>query len=524
MIPQLSELLTALRDVSFAAAQDQPRNRQGHFGARIEDGASGIGAGGATDAEHGGQLAAARRYQAQRPRLDEWLRGNHDPAWGSEADNRAMVARLDALIARNQLVGELAVYVAYDGPELAKLLGAAGEITERAFTYGSRQQSIARAAALPDAYVARVATPAGMDAYLFPEVSDPAKGVLLPRGLTITVSSVNAALRTIGATAELRGGTKLGALLTVLRDASWLYSDDQARDDHGRWSDSGGGSRSDFHVKTSVVGGKLRAADGSALPAHIEALKIPPGWSSVTYNPDPQAALLAQGRDSKGRVQSVYAQSFSAEQAQAKFARISALSQEFPAVHAQNEAARTSGNLARASHADATALIMHTGIRPGSETDQQAKVQAYGATTLEGQHVVQDAAGHVSLQFVGKKGVPLSIPIHDASIASMLLSRKTSAGDGGQVFPLTSDSSLLDHIHTLGSGAYKAKDFRTLAANTTAAEAIAALPVPATQVEYRRSVMSVAKTVSARLGNTPTVALQSYINPHIFASWKGQAP
>jgi DNA topoisomerase IB len=32
--------------------------------------------------------------------------------------------------------------------------------------------------------------------------------------------------------------------------------------------------------------------------------------------------------------------------------------------------------------------------------------------------------------------------------------------------------------------------------------------------------MAVAKTVSARLGNTPTIALQSYIDPTVFGAWK----
>lgn len=51
------------------------------------------------------------------------------------------------------------------------------------------------------------------------------------------------------------------------------------------------------------------------------------------------------------------------------------------------------------------ALIMSTGIRPGSESDTGAKVKAYGATTLEGRHVVTDSEGNTRLQFVGKKGV-----------------------------------------------------------------------------------------------------------------------
>lgn len=518
-------LLGALRDISFAAAQDQPRNRQGHFGSRVEDGAGGIGAGSAVAAEYGAQIAAARRFKVIRHRIENWLRGSHDPAWGSDADNRAMVGKLDALIARNQLPGPLAVYVAYDGDMLSKLVDGDGTVIDRAYLYGSRQQSIARAGAPAGAYVARVLAPAGMNAYLFPEVSDPDQGILLPRGLTVTTASVNGALRTINATVDMVAHAKLADLLTAVRDVVWLFDDNEPRDDQGRWTDTGGGPKPSFHVKTLIVNGERRAPDGGPLPTHIQALSIPPAWTNVTYNPDPGASLLAQGTDTTPakKRQSIYADSFEANQAKLKFARIQAMTAEFPAMHAQNEAMRLSENPRTASHADAVALISHTGIRPGSEDDTGAKLKAYGATTLEGQHVVQSATGAVSLQFVGKKGVSLNLPVDDPSIAKMLLTRKAAAGDGQQIFPQVSDESLREHVHTLGSGNFKVKDFRTLTANVTAAEEVAKLPMPKTQAEYKRSVLAVAKKVSAKLGNTPTVALQSYINPHVFASWKGQA-
>ena len=311
----------------------------------------------------------------------------------------------------------------------------------------------------------------------------------------------------------------LAELVTALRDVRYLYSDDQPRAEDGKWTDGGTGSRRDFHVPTSVVGGKLMAADGSPLPAHIQALSIPPAWQSVTYNPDPGAALHVHGRDGKNRPVKIYNPGFVAEKAAAKFDRVVALNKEFEAMKAQNEALRSSISPRIASAADATALIMHTGIRPGSEEDTGAEEQAYGATTLLGHHVVTAEDGSVSLQFVGKKAVSLSIPVSDPSIAAMLTSRAAAAGADGQIFS-TSDGALQDHVHTLGSGVFKPKDFRTLVGTRTAMSEVASMPVPTTQGEYRKSVSAVAKVVSAKLGNTPTVALQSYISPHVFNSWR----
>lgn len=164
-------------------------------------------------------------------------------------------------------------------------------------------------------------------------------------------------------------------------------------------------------------------------------------------------------------------------------------------------------------------LIQQTGIRPGSDTDTGAKVQAYGATTLEGRHVHVDESGNVSLKFTGKKGVNLNIPVKDKSTAAMLVERKKTAGESGKIFD-TDDAALRDYSHTLNGGGFKPKDFRTLKGTQTAIDEIKKLPVPKTEKDYKKAVMSVAKTVSQTLGNTPAIALQSYINPHVFSDWR----
>src|ERR1019366_2295781 len=128
------------------------------------------------------------------------------------------------------------------------------------------------------------------------------------------------------------------------------------------------------------------------LPEHIEKLKIPPAWTDVRYSDNPDADLLAVGRDAKGRPQSIYSAKFSATQAAAKFERIHELIQKFDYISQQNEDAQRSSDPKLKDSADCLSLIMKMGVRPGSETDTGAKVKAYGATTLEGRHVVIDGA------------------------------------------------------------------------------------------------------------------------------------
>ena len=292
------------------------------------------------------------------------------------------------------------------------------------------------------------------------------------------------------------------------------------RDDDGKFatgSGSGSSSKSN-HLPTRIENGKRVALSGTPLPKHIEALKIPPAWSDVTYSDDPKSALLATGKDAKGRRQAIYSDEFSAKQAAIKFSRISELNDKFGYISDQNEEARRSKDPKKSAAADCTKLIMTTGIRPGSEDDTGAEKKAYGATTLEGKHVVIDG-NSVRLKFVGKKGVSLDIPVTDQATSEMLRERKKAAGDDGQLFPI-SEKNLLDHVHTLDGGGFKTKDFRTLLGTRTAMIEVAKRPAPKDMASYKKYVMDVAKIVSTKLGNTPTIALQAYINPAVFADWK----
>lgn len=266
--------------------------------------------------------------------------------------------------------------------------------------------------------------------------------------------------------------------------------------------------------------GKLVSATGEAAPAHIASLRVPPAWTDVTYSPNPDAHLLVKGKDAAGRVQYVYSAAHSSKQAEAKFAKIRELENKYPAMQAQNAQAQQDPRTRTA--ADATALIMATGVRPGSETDTKAKVKAYGATTLEGQHVVQTPDG-VRLQFVGKKGVAIDIPVADKAIAGMLLKRKQQAGETGQLFSGLDEKALLAYVHTLDGGSYRTKDFRTHLGTKTALDEIEKTKPPTNPTQYKKAVMDVAKAVSTKLGNTPTVALQSYIAPEVFLGWREAA-
>jgi DNA topoisomerase-1 len=255
-------------------------------------------------------------------------------------------------------------------------------------------------------------------------------------------------------------------------------------------------------------------------PDHLAHIRIPPAWANVKYNPDPKAAVQVIGIDSKGRQQVIYNEKFKDKQAKAKYKRVKELSNKFDSIKKQNEENFKNEDKKVREHAQIIKLIMHTGIRPGSETDTKAKVKAYGATTLEGRHVVKDSSGNVSLKFIGKKGKELDIPIHNKDVANILIKRADKSGPSGQLFKMTNDASLRGYVDKLDGGGFKTKDFRTRLANKIAENEMAKVKKPKSEKEYKKAVRQVAKAVSDRLGNTPTIALQSYINPAVFGKWR----
>ena len=261
---------------------------------------------------------------------------------------------------------------------------------------------------------------------------------------------------------------------------------------------------------------------GQDAPEHAKALGIPPAWTNVLVAPGPEHDLQAIGEDSKGRVQRIYSDAATERAANEKFSRNTELLEKQPYVFRQNEENLQHANPQVRENAAAMKLIQQTGIRPGSDTDTGAEKQAYGATTLEGRHVTVDGDGNVRLQFVGKKGVDLDIPVEDKATAQMLIDRKAAAGDNGKLFD-TDDAKLRDYSHTLDGGGFKPKDFRTLKGTSSAMEEVKKMPVPTDANEYKKSVNKVGDAVSKKLGNTRVIALQSYINPSVFAGWRQAA-
>ncbi len=302
-------------------------------------------------------------------------------------------------------------------------------------------------------------------------------------------------------------------LLAVRRRIAAAFNEDEARDETGKWTTSGGETMYDAK---SATGQTLLQKD------HLKSIRIPPAWKEVSVNPDPNGRLMVVGKDVKGRSQHLYSKTYSQGQADAKFARMSELEKQMPAIIKKNNDNLKSKDANTREAAQVLALIMHTGIRPGGEGDTGADKKAFGATTLQGRHVYEKSDGTARLKFVGKKGVAQKLSVTDKPLAAALVERAATAGKSGEIFPNTSAHDLLGYVKSVAGDDYKTKDFRTLLANRLAVAEVAKVSVPTDPKSFKKKVKEVATKVAEKLGNTAAIALSSYIHPRVFASgWKG---
>lgn len=296
--------------------------------------------------------------------------------------------------------------------------------------------------------------------------------------------------------------------------------------DHPRWPEGSGDKSGEW--RGSGTSGKLRAKSGilkkrreresggsgefrEPTKEDRKRLGIPPAWKGVRVATDRNAALQATGIDAKGRKQPIYSREHHENQAAAKFDRIEALDDRIGEIDER---------LSRDAKTDDTALaaliIRRMGLRPGSDTDTGAEKKAHGATNLKASHIETDGP-KIRASFTGKKGVDLDLTLNDPELAALLRGRKE--GKNGRDRLLNTDERKLRDYMKRAAPDVKPKDLRTYLGTTTAKKLMDGMPIPKTKKEYQSQRREVAKQVSQMLGNTPTIALASYIAPSVFGPW-----
>jgi len=255
----------------------------------------------------------------------------------------------------------------------------------------------------------------------------------------------------------------------------------------------------------------------------IKSLVIPPAWEDLWVCPVDNGHLQAVGTDEAGRRQYLYHPVWREQRDRKKFTRVTEVAAKLPA--ARRTVTRDLGieGMPRERVAAIAVRLLDLGyFRIGNDvyTDQHG---SFGLTTLEKRHVRKDN-DRLMFTFTGKSGIEHSIEIDDADVIEALEVLRRRRGGGKKLLAFRDERrwSDLDAVHVnrylddLIGGDLTAKDFRTWHATVLAAAALAMSDEPGdTKASRTRAVREAVKEVAEYLGNTPTIARNSYIDPRV---------
>lgn len=259
----------------------------------------------------------------------------------------------------------------------------------------------------------------------------------------------------------------------------------------------------------------------------IKSLVIPPAWTNVEIEENRKADLLVTGRDDKDRKQYIYHPNYTEKQNSKKFDRIIDFADQLEHMRRVTGQHLRKRKLNREKvMATMLRLLESAFFRPGSETYSKENA-TYGLTTLRHKHVTIEG-DEIIFTYNGKSGQDQEKHIVDKKLAKIV--QDIDNMPGYEIFKyLDEENNIVDvksddlnaYIHEVMGEGFSAKDFRTWAGTMIAAIALDELGIVEEndQKLLDKNIKEAVNRVSERLGNTPSVARGSYIDPRIIEDY-----
>jgi DNA topoisomerase I len=261
----------------------------------------------------------------------------------------------------------------------------------------------------------------------------------------------------------------------------------------------------------------------------IRELAIPPAWGDVWICPYPMGHIQATGVDAAGRKQYRYHDRWRERRDAEKFESMLRFARALPKLRRRvaKDLARDGMPRERAL-ACAVRLLDRGFFRIGSE-DYAEENDTYGIATMGKRHVTIDGET-VTFDYEAKGGQRRLQTIGDPQVATVVRALKKRRGGGAELLAYKRDGRWADvrsadineYVKDIAGGEFSAKDFRTWSGTVLAAVALAVSgPAQGSKSSRKRAKSWAVKEVARYLGNTPTVARTSYIDPRVFDRFDG---
>ncbi len=261
----------------------------------------------------------------------------------------------------------------------------------------------------------------------------------------------------------------------------------------------------------------------------IRSLAVPPAYKDVWICPHANGHIQATGRDDKGRKQYRYHPRWREVRDAAKFDHMMEFAGALPGIRARVAADMRKQGLPREK---VLATIVHlletTLIRVGND-DYVKQNGSFGLTTLRNRHVKVEG-DELRFSFKGKSGKSWRLGLQDRRVARIVRQSQELPGQelfqymdaDGQPRDVTSDD-VNEYLREIAGADVTAKDFRTWAGTVLAALALQECERFTNQAGAKRNIRAAIESVSARLGNTPTICRKCYVHPEILDCYLNEA-
>jgi DNA topoisomerase-1 len=262
----------------------------------------------------------------------------------------------------------------------------------------------------------------------------------------------------------------------------------------------------------------------------LRSLAIPPAWDDVWICAHRNGHLQAVGTDAAGRRQYRYHALWRERRNAAKFDHMLDFARRLPALRSFCVDVLDEGDgLGRERVlACAVRLLDHGFFRIGTEraTDEEASV---GLTTMRKDAVAIRGGDTVEFDYRAKGGKRRVRHLADPAVVDVVGRLRRRRGGGPELLAFKRDGGWIDVTATDVNELIKehcgedssAKDFRTWNATVLAAVGLGVQGVPGSRTARRRAEKRVCDEVAHHLGNTSTVARNSYIDPRVFDRYAG---
>jgi DNA topoisomerase I len=269
--------------------------------------------------------------------------------------------------------------------------------------------------------------------------------------------------------------------------------------------------------------------DDADVMERIHELVIPPAWEDVWICPYPGGHIQATGIDAAGRKQYLYHPRWRERRDMEKFDDMVVFARRLPRLRKRVDAELEGGGELTYDRVCACAVrLLDRGFfRVGGE-DYAVRNESYGLATMKKRHVrLRDDV--LLFDYPAKSGKRRVQAVVDPAAAEVVEQLKRRRGGSDELLAYKRDRRWVD-LRSEDINAWlkdatgedvSAKDFRTWAATVLAAVALAVSDdAPATKTGRKRAISRAVDEVAHYLGNTPTIARASYIDPRVFDRYR----